>query len=318
MTLHSIHRAFLFLAIVAPFTLLHNAHGHPGDGIDQDSEGNIYITDVYHKAVWKINPNRRVTEVLKDHWSHGLCVDELDRIWVEVEVNNTHYSIVRIETDLSVTPVVGPIQRGQDLYGVTILADAENNLYFPHSYPPNLYGIGIRKRTPEGIVSLIAGGNARGHRDGIGPDALFTGIQSMRFGPENWIYLVDQNTIRRVSMDGEVKTLYHGITDSRPKHQPFDNGNPSVSNRVYGLDIEPDTGDVLVAYHGNRSVLRFSDAGRQVLYQSKKPWSPVGVMVLKNDILIKETGLEPGSDQTGPRVIRYSPNGAIETIVTID
>ena len=314
----SIRRTFLFLIISTILASLPAVQSHPGDGIDQDSEGNIYITDVYRKAVWKIDSNRRVTKLLSDHWSHGLCVDTLNRIWVEVEVNNSHYSIVRIETDQSVTPVVGPIRRGQDLYGVTILADAQDNLYFPHSYPANLFGIGIRKRTSEGIVSLIAGGTKRGHRNGVGPDALFTGVQSMRFGPDNWIYLVDQNTIRKVSLDGQVKTLYQGITDPHPKNQPFDNGNPTVSNRIYGLDIEPGTENVVVAYHGNRSVLRFSETGRQVIYQSNKPWSPVGVLISGNGILIKETGLEPGSNQTGPRVIRHSSNGAIEKIVTIE
>lgn len=305
----------LVMGLIPIFALM--GFGHPGDGLDVDSKGNIYITDVHRKSVWKIGSDGKPTALLKEHWSHGLCVDALDRVWVEVEVDNTHYSIVRIETNGQSTTILGPIKRGQDLYGVNILADLENNLYFPHSNPPNKFAIGIRKRSPEGIVTLIAGDNTFGHKDGFGPEAQFEGIQSMRFGSDQWIYVVDRVSIRRISLSGHVETLYRDILLEHPEHQPFDNGNPSVSNRVYGLDIEPESGDILVAYHGNRSVLRFNKEGRQRIYQSKKPWSPVGVAVAKNGILVKESGLEPGSDQTGPRVRLISPDNTVQTIVEI-
>ena len=293
-------------------------HAHPGDGLDLDSSGNIYFTDVYRKTVWRLDTEGRLTPILEDRWAHGLSVDSLDRIWVEVEESNTSYSIVRLESDGEETTVVGPRPRGLDLYGVNILGDSDGNLYFPHSDPPRFHALGIRLRTAEGDVSLLAGGDEPGHQDGCGASALFSGLQAMRFGGDGWIYVVDRDSVRRVSRAGEVETLYRGIRLESPRNQPFDNGNDLVSNRVYGLAAKQGSGEVFVAYHGNRSVVRLSEAGRKVVYRSKIPWAPVGVVLKGSSIVIKETGLEPGSIRFGPRIVVVEPDGEARELVEVE
>jgi sugar lactone lactonase YvrE len=282
-----------------------------------DSRGNIYFTDVNTRTLWKLGPEGRLSAVVKDRWAHGLCVDELDRVWIEVEVDNTRYSISRIETDGTETTICEPTERGLDLYGVSLLADRGGNLYFPHSDPPRHFATGIRKRAPDGGTSLIAGGDEYEHRDGRGSEARFNGINSLCFGPDGAIYAVDVASIRRIALGGEVTTLFRELRDEDPEHQPFDNGNPNVSNRLYGLDVADD-GTIYVAYHGNRRVLKLSkEKGREVIYRSEKPWSPVGVCLRDGDLLIKESGLEPGSEQPGPRIRRLKPDGTVETLVVV-
>ena len=293
-------------------------HAHPGDGLDIDSAGNIYFTDVYRKIIWRVDPQGALTPVLEHRWAHGLSVDSLDRIWVEVEEANTSYSIVRIESDGAETTVVGPSPRGLQLYGVNILGDGEGNLYFPHSDPPKFYALGIRRRSAGGSVSLLAGSDTPGHRDGRGASALFSGLQAMRFASDGWIYVVDQDSVRRVSRAGQVETLYRGIRLKAPKNQPFDNGNDSVSNRIYGLAVKLDSGEVLVAYHGNRSVVSLSEMGRKVVYRSKPPWAPVGVVLKGDSIVIKETGLEPGSNRFGPRIVLLDPGDEARQLVEVE
>ena len=139
----------------------------------------------------------------------------------------------------------------------------------------------------------------------------------MRFGTDHSIFLVDKDSIRKVSPEGQVVTLFRGIKEPSPKYQPFDNGNPDVSNRVYGLDVDSGSGDLLVAYHGNRSILRIREMERQVIYRSNKPWSPVGVAISPDGVVIKESGLEPGSDQMGPRIRLLHKDKSIETLVTV-
>ena len=290
---------------------------HPGDGIDVDSQRTIYFTDVKRQTLWKLSPEGDLTAALTGRWSHGLCVDAKNRVWLEVEVNNTQFAIVRLETDGSETTIIGPTERGLDVYGVNILADAEDNLYFPHSDPPRFFARGLRHRAPDGAVRLIAGNERVGHRDGLGSHASFTAVQSICWGPDQDVYLVDRDTIRRVSLDGAVETLYRDVRDATPERQPFDNGNPEVSNRLYGLDVEPNTGAVVVAYHGNRAVLRLSPSGKETLYQADKPWSPVGVVFDGDRLLIKESGLEPGSPVDGPRIRALDADGVASTLITV-
>lgn len=290
---------------------------HPGDGLDVDSRGNIYFTDVNTRTLWKLDSQGRLSAALADRWAHGLCVDDQDRVWLEVEVDNTRYAIVRLELDGTETRVIEARERGLDIYGVNLLVDREESIYFPHSDPPRFSSAGIRKRKVDGSVDLVAGGSALLRLDGQGAGARFAGIRSMRFGPKNRIYVVDADAIRRVSMTEEVETLFTDLTLEDPPNQPFGNGNPSVSNRLYGLDIAPDE-SVYVAYHGDRCVLKLNDEGeRHVVYRSEKPWSPVGVRLIDGELLIKETGLEPGSASPGPRIRRLKADGSVETIVVV-
>jgi hypothetical protein len=165
-------------------------------------------------------------------------------------------------------------------------------------------------------VKLLAGSGEYGWRDGQGTEARFAGINAMRFGPDGSIYVVDGDAIRRVSLDGKVTTLSRDIKVEKPEDQPFDNGNPSVSNRLYGLDVGRD-GAVYVAYHGNRRVLKLNGSKAEVVYRSTKPWSPVGVALWDEKIVIKESGLEPGSSQAGPRIRLLRPDGTLTTIATV-
>lgn len=313
MNLRKAHLIFIGMVIFFPMGL----KAHPGDGIAADSRGNIYFTDVNTRTVWKYTQENQLTAVVRNRWSHGLCIDNLDRIWIEVEVDNTKYSVKCISADGTEKHILGPMERGPDFYGVNIIADSHGNLYFPYSSPPAFFFSGIKKRTADGHLSVLAGGSHYGHRDGEGKQAEFMGIRAMRMTRDGSILVVDEDSVRSVSMGGHVKTIRKGIIEQNPTDQPFDNGNPSVSNRLYGLD-QDDSGNIYVAYHGNRRVIKISpDGGMEVVYRPVKPWSPVGVAVWNNSLYIKESGLEPGSRFPGPRIRKLEPNGEISTIVTI-
>lgn len=294
-----------------------NVLAHPGYGLDVDSHGNIFFTDVHRQTVWKLDAAGKLTAFARDRWAHALCVDDQDTVWIEEEVDNTQYSVWRITPDGTATRVLGPVERGPDFHGASLLADADGRLFFPHSDPPRFSNSGVRQRTAAGATSLLAGSDEYGHQDGVGPAARFNGIDSMRFGADGAVLVLDVDAIRRVSRAGEVTTLFTGLKDAMPEDQPFDNGNPRVSNRLCGFDLN-DLGAVVVAYHGNRRVLRLTpDGGREVIYRSAKPWAPVGVCFHGEKILIKESGLEPGSAQPGPRIRSLRPDGTVETLITL-
>ncbi len=290
-----------------------NLDAHPGFGLDTDSKGNIFFSDIRTRTIWKLTPEGELQSVSSDKWTHGFCVDDQDRVWIESEINNTKFAVYRIDPDGGEKKMLGPTEGGLSFYGGALLVDSEGSLYFPYSEPPNYYSLGIQKRTPDGKVELLAGGSRRGDRDGRGSMASFDWVQSMCWGPKGDIYLVDFDSIRKVNWNGEVETLFKDIRLNNPKNQPFDNGNPRVSNRLFGLAVT-DCGDVLVAYHGNRSVLKLSSQGREVIYQSTKPWSPVGVAVHPKGIVIKEAS----DGSAGPGIRLLKPDGSVQTLIEVE
>jgi sugar lactone lactonase YvrE len=67
----------------------------------------------------------------------------------------------------------------------------------------------IRRVTPEGVVSTVAGDGARGVLDGPGPQAEFVYPTGLVFGPDGTLYVVDRwaHMVRKVAPDGRVSTL---------------------------------------------------------------------------------------------------------------
>ncbi|MET3131360.1 sugar lactone lactonase YvrE [Oxalobacteraceae bacterium GrIS 1.11] len=73
----------------------------------------------------------------------------------------------------------------------------------------------IRKVTPDGVVSTLAGDGVAGFRDGKGAAARFNGPVGVAVGPDGNVYVADtyNDRIRRIGPDGQVSTL---AGDGRP------------------------------------------------------------------------------------------------------
>ena len=67
----------------------------------------------------------------------------------------------------------------------------------------------IRKITPQGVVTTIAGGSGAGWRDGVGSAALFNGPLGVAVDANGVVYVADtyNDRIRRIGADGTVSTL---------------------------------------------------------------------------------------------------------------
>jgi sugar lactone lactonase YvrE len=71
----------------------------------------------------------------------------------------------------------------------------------------------IRRVSPDGIVSTIAGGE-QGYANGLGPSARFSTPSGLALAPDGTLYVADtgNNAIRRITPDGVVSTLAGGLS----------------------------------------------------------------------------------------------------------
>ena len=122
----------------------------------------------------------------------------------------------------------------------------------------------IRKITPDGMVTTVAGADQDGRtsvsRDGFADEALFSFPTRVAFNPAGDLLIVDGNLIRRLSPGGWVSTFAGG-------GQGFRDG-PRETARFWNLrDIAVDNaGNVFVidGHTGNISGQQFSDAIRMI------------------------------------------------------
>ena len=91
----------------------------------------------------------------------------------------------------------GLLAKFSSLSGITV--DSQQNLYVTDKHR-------IRKITPSGIVSTIAGGSQPGYRNGVGTAAKFNMPKGIDIDPEGNLYVADTNNhrIRKIDPSGNV------------------------------------------------------------------------------------------------------------------
>jgi sugar lactone lactonase YvrE len=163
------------------------------NGIAVDANGNIYVADQGNHVIRKISIDNKVTTVAGQKWSD----------WSERELLEEQYSGQPARYPGILDYPTGPIA-----------VDANGVVYFVN-------GEFISKFTPDGKFTNLAGNFSYGWlkaRDGVGANAIFTGIGAIAVDKIGNLYLCDQNAIRKITPNGQVTTiagkLDDGIDDS--------------------------------------------------------------------------------------------------------
>lgn len=197
----------------------------PGD-VDVDAAGNVYVADIDNNCIRKISPAGDVITFAGAKTSgfldgtggaarfdnpRGVAVDANGNLYV-ADMNN--HCIRKIDLNGVVTTLAGsntaagyvdatggaarfdqPRDVAVDASGNVYVVDANNNC--------------VRKITPAGVVTTLAGSKTAGYADAAGTAAKFKAPKGICIDPSGVLYIADtdNNRIRKISTDGLVTTL---------------------------------------------------------------------------------------------------------------
>jgi sugar lactone lactonase YvrE len=189
-------------------------------GVAVDVSGNVYVTDRYNNRIRKITPAGDVTTFA----GSGLS---------------------------SSTDGIGTAASFYQPYGIAI--DQSGNLYVADQL-----GQKIRKITPAGVVTTVAGSGNSASANGIGTAASFYNPTGVVVDNAGNIYVAESmgNYIRKISPAGVVSTFAGngnaGYTDGQ--------GTTAVFNRPTGISID-NTGNLYVADQGSQTIRVITSTG---------------------------------------------------------
>ncbi len=227
----------------------------------------------------------------------GVAVAEDGTVYVADAGNNNR--IRKIAPDGHITTLAGGSEGFADGAGAQasfntpsgLAIDGNGNLYVADTGNNR-----IRKVTPEGVVSTIAGDGTAGYVDGAAAQARFDGPIGVAVDEAGNVYVADtyNDRVRKISVDGQVTTFPSNETFSTP----------------CGVAVAKD-GSLFVASTGNNLLLKISPEGvvTTLVINHIDLSRPVGIAVTHDNFLYV-------TELDRARVIQIAPDNASYTIAS--
>ena len=285
----------VFAVAVAVFATTTPAIAHPGSGIVVDRTGQIWFLDT-GAGLWKIDTQGRLIHVGGNRF-HWMTLDQDDRF--------AGAGLPRDVTRVGASPTLliasdYPIAAGRD-----------GNLYYPAVTQNGR--VQIMRATPAGpatVVVTLPATTTAGR-----PLQWLNGLTG---GADGHLYFTENNSIRRVTIQGQVETV---VKDVRvPGCVRIPGNAPSEGPFLRGLSVSA-TGIIYVAASGCGSLLRITPQGQVTrLVQLKAPWSPTAVALFGPDIYVLEYLHTENEDRLAwvPRVRKVSADGKSVVVAKVE
>lgn len=243
-------------------------------GVAVDADGNVYVADWYNHKIRKISPSGVVTTLAGSgnngdvdgtgsaaefSYPFAVVVDAAGNLYVTDEGNNKIRKITpagvvstfagsgwygHADGPGSAAEFDSPEGLALDANGNLYVADRENHI--------------IRKITPAGVVTTLAGSGSQSSADGLGTAASFNAPSGVAVDGSGNVYVAELfgHKVRKVSAAGAVSTLAGSGT------QGSTDGTGTAASFDYPAGIAVDTGGTLyVSTYGGNRVRRVTPAG---------------------------------------------------------
>lgn len=254
--------------------------------IATDCAGNVYVLDERARAVRKITPDGVVsTRLAADPYSYGHA---------DGAVGDATFGFLGIFA-------VGALG---DIY----LAD----------------DLTIRKITPEGLVSTLAGSPNVGEQvDGTGSAARFEQTESLAVDAAGNVYVADNGTVRKVSPTGVVSTLAGvppgrdgagsftttTVTTTQPAEPVEVDGTGSEARFVGIQNIAVDQSGNIWVLGGNHSIRRITPNGVVTT-----PFPKLDGLEFPHGLAVDRNGILYVSDVSLKSVFKINPDGTLTQV----
>ncbi|MFI9240396.1 SMP-30/gluconolactonase/LRE family protein [Streptomyces sp. NPDC053079] len=224
---------------------------YPGD-VAVDDAGNLYIADTNNHRVRKVTPSGIITTIAGDgqagyisdggpaiatrlNTPWGLAVDRSGNVYIS---DHGNHRVRKVTTNGNITTVAGngtagyvsdggPAIATRLQYPLGLAVDAEGNLYIADRHNHR-----IRKVTPNGLITTVAGNGTAGYVSDGGP-ALGTQLHypwGVALDEAGSLYIGDghNHRVRKVTADGIITTIAGNGTAGY-----VDDGGPAAGTRVF-------------------------------------------------------------------------------------
>jgi sugar lactone lactonase YvrE len=244
-------------------------------GITLDPGGNLYFADRYNHRIRKIAPGGAITTVYGGSAGvlaepAGLASDAVGNLYIG-DAGNAR--VLKVGPGCAPCVVAGiagsPGYSGDNgpatsarIYSPNALAvDSAGNVYIADS--GRLRGARVRKVSPNGIVTTIAGTGAPGHSGDGGPatSAQIASALGLALDSAGNLYIADpdSSTVRKVASDGTIATVA-GQSYSRGNSGDGGPARSALLAAPQGLAVDS-AGNLFIADEGNGNVRMVSPDG---------------------------------------------------------
>lgn len=195
------------------------ATGKHGENLVADADGNFFVED-FNQSLWKITPDSSIVQVPVPGQPPGgvgwldelLAVDRDGNFYFSGgnEFRQGYWLIRKVTPAGEVTVLAGSVQGHLDGKGrearFTHLRSAawgpDGSLYVSDEHS-------VRRVSPDGTVSTLAGDVTPGFADGPGHTARFERVLGLALDARGTVFVVDTDNlrVRKISPDGPVSTV---------------------------------------------------------------------------------------------------------------